>query len=50
MERNKIYIGSYEFSWNQTTWKDWWFPITVLTLLAGGMLGALIYEIIRNIG
>jgi hypothetical protein len=40
MEKRRIYIGTWEISWNRTTWRDW-LPFTVvvvsLSLIAIGM-------------
>jgi hypothetical protein len=33
MTRNKTRVGQWEFSWNQTTWKDWKGLIATLILL-----------------
>ena len=41
--RHKVYIGSYEGSWNETTWKDWLLCMIVLGLLALFMIGIPIY-------
>jgi len=42
MARNKIRAGQWEFSWNQTTWRDWKGLIATLILLivitAGGII------------
>ena len=42
MARNKRRIGQWEFSWNQTTWRDWKGLIAACILLIAITIGGII--------
>jgi len=44
--RQRIMIGSYEVSWNKTTWKNWLPFTTVMVLLSLAFIGLGVYHIV----
>lgn len=46
MKRYHGYIGNWEISWNQTTWKAWCPMIAAVVLVCAGLLSLLAVEIV----
>jgi hypothetical protein len=46
MKRYRRYIGNWEISWNQTTWKAWCPMIAAVVMLSVGLLSLLALEIV----
>ena len=44
MARNRIRTGQWEFSWNQTTWRDWKGLIVTFTLLIVIMVCGIVFS------